>query len=130
MNNPINKDRLALQNLRDTLVDDLLAMSDDEILADSGEIGMDVEHEAMQVRQVLDRAAGKARMAAAKAEMSAYHTRGVSHIRSAASLPANDLQEARLTLAARNGKDQTEADLKSIAEDLAKLATFKDNSEQ
>ncbi len=91
---------------------------------------MDVEHEAMQVRQVLDHAAGKVRMAAAKAEMSTYHTRVVSHIRSAASLPANDLQEARLTLAARNGKDQTEADLKSVAEDLAKLATFKDNSER
>lgn len=130
MSNPTDKDRLATLNLNDAMVEDLLAMSDEEIIADSVEMGMDVEEAAMQVRQVLDRTAGKARMAASKAEMADYRTRGILHVRIAGILPANDLREARLTLAARNGSDQTDADLKSVAEDLAKLAAFEDKSEQ
>jgi len=130
VNNPAGKDRLAILNLEDALVEDLLAMSDNELLADSREMGMDVGPEAMHVRQLLDRTAGKARMAAAKAEMADYRTRGASHARSAGARPANDLQEARLTLAARNGTDQTEADIKSVAEDLAELSAFEDKSEK
>ena len=129
MNNPTEKDRLAILKLEDALVEDLLAMSDDELVADSREVGMDVEQEAMHVRQLLERTAGKARMAAAKAEMAEYRARGTSRTRSAGARPANDLQEARLTLAARNGTDQTEADIKSVAEDLAELASFEDKSE-
>ena len=130
MNNPTEKDRLAILNLEDALVEDVLAMSDEELMADSREIGMDVEQEAMHMRQLLERTAGKARMAAAKAEMAEYRARGASHARSAGARPANDLQEARLTLAARNGTDQTEADIKSVAEDLAELAAFEDKSEK
>jgi hypothetical protein len=130
VNNPIEKDRVAILNLEDALVKDLLAMSDNELMADSREIGMDVEREAMHVRQLLERTAGKARMATAKAEMAEYRARGASHARSVGARPANDLQEARLTLAARNGTDQTEADIKSVAEDLAELAAFEDKSEK
>ena len=130
MKNPAEKDRLAILKLEDALVEDLLAMSDDEVVADSREIGMDVEQEAMHVRQLLERTAGKAKMTAAKAEMAEYRARGASHAGSAGARPANDLQEARLTLAARNGTDQTEADIKSVAEDLAELAAFEDKSEK
>lgn len=72
MNNPTEKDRLAILNLEDALVEDVLAMSDEELMANSREIGMDVEQEAMHMRQLLERTAGKARMAAAKAEMAEY----------------------------------------------------------
>ncbi|MDR3529299.1 MAG: hypothetical protein P4L90_01895 [Rhodopila sp.] len=130
MNNPTEKDRLAILKLEDALVDDLLAMSDNELTADSREIGMDVEQEAMHVRQLLERTAGKARMAAAKAELAEYHARGALHARGAGARPSNDLREARLTLAARNGTDQTEADIKSVAEDLAELAAFEDKSKK
>ena len=68
----------------------------------------------MHVRQLFERAAGKARMAAAKAELAEYRAREASHARSASAQPANDLQEARLTLAARNGTDQTEAELGAL----------------
>jgi len=130
VNNPTDKDRLAILNLEDALVEDLLAMSDNELLADSREIGMDVDQEAIHLRQLLERTAGKARMAAAKAKMTEYRARRGSHARSAGARPANDLQEARLTLAARNGTDQTEADVKSVAEDLAELAAFEDKAEK
>lgn len=128
MNNPTEKDRLAILNLEDALVEDLLTMSDDELMADSHEIGMDVEQEAMHMRQLIERAAAKARMAAAKAEMAEYRARGATGARSAGARPANDLNEARLTLAARNGRDQTEADIKTVAADLAELAAFEDKS--
>jgi hypothetical protein len=126
VNNQTEKDRLAILNLEDALVEDLLAMPDNELLADSIEMGVDVEQEAIQVRQLLERTAGKARMATAKAEMAEYRACEASRTQGAGALPANDLHEARLTLAARNGSDQTEADLKSVAGDLAKLATFTD----
>ena len=130
MNNPTEKDRLAILNLEDTLVEDLFAMSENELVADSSEIGMDVEQEASHVRQLLERTAGKARMAAAKAEMAEYRAGGASQLRRAGARPPNDLREARLTLAARNGTDQTDADIKSVADDLAELAAFEDKSER
>lgn len=130
MNDPAEEDRLAILNLEDALVEDLLAMSGDELLADSREIGMDVEQEAMHMQELLERAAGKARMAAAKAEMAEYRAVRVLQSRSAGARPANDMQEARLTLAARNGTDQTEADVKSVADDQAELAAFEDKSEK
>ena len=129
MTNPANQDRLAIQNLQDALVEDILEMSDDTLLADSREIGMDVEREAEQLRQLLERSAAKARMAAVKADMARYS----SQVTTSRNLPANsdnELRDARLTLAARNGIEQTEADVKSVAEDLAALAAFKEKSEQ
>jgi hypothetical protein len=130
VNNPTEKDRLAILNLEDTLVEDLLAMSDDELMADSREIGMDVDQEAAHVQQLFERTAGTARMAAARAEMAEYRAGGASQPKGAGARPANDLQEARLTSAARNGTDQTEADIKSVADDLAELAAFEGKSDK
>lgn len=130
MTNPVEKDRLAILNLEDAMVEDLLNMSDEELLVNCRELGMDVEHEATQVQQLIERTAGRARMVAAKEEMAAYRARGILSAKVGGARPANDIQEARLTLAARNGGDQTEKDIKSVADDLAELAAFEDKSEK
>ena len=130
MTDPAEKDRIAILNLEDAMVEDLLNMSDEELLADCRELGMNVEQEAIHMQQLIERTAGRARMAAAKEEMAAYRARGISPAEVGGVRPANDTQEARLTLAARNGGDQTEKDIKSVADDLAELAALEDKSEQ
>jgi hypothetical protein len=130
MTNPTEKDRLAILNLEDAMVEDLLNMSGEELLADCRELGMDVEQEAIRVQELIERTAGRARLIAAKEEMAAYRARGLSSAKAGGDQSANDVQEARLTLAARNGVDQTEKDIKSVADDLAELAAFEDKSEK
>lgn len=65
-------------------------------------------------------------MAAAKAGLAAHHT--APQVRPP--VPANDLGTAKgLTMAARHGTEQTEADVKTVAEDLADLKAFQEKPE-
>ena len=121
-----DEDRKAVKNLEMALVDRLLALSPEEFLAEEAEAGTDIEREAEETRRLFERAAGKVRMAEAKAGLAAH--RAEPRIRHP--VPANDLGTAEgLTLAARNGTEQTEADVRSVAEDLAELATFQEQPE-
>jgi len=127
-------DREAIRRLRDALADDILAASDADIAAEAAEEGVELERqaEAMRARferQVLD--AGKARMAAAKAAAVAYRAGAAqggpmppapTGYRAA---PAKATDRARkLTMAARNGAEQSERDLAGVEEDLAELAAL------
>ena len=53
--------RKALLNLADALVEDLMQLSDEELLAELREDGIDIEAEAARMRELCERAIQKAR---------------------------------------------------------------------
>ncbi len=130
------KERNALDRLADGLADDILNASDEEILAEAKEDGIDPAEIADHLREIFERAvteAGKAKLAAAR--------RGVAEARgSRARVIRIDRADARdsydamiaqdpkltkkLTLAARKGEGQSERDIDSAVEDLAELGAF------
>lgn len=125
------KDRDAIRRLEDALIDDILNATDGEIAAEAAEEGIDLEAQATAMRSMFERArleSGKTRMAAAKAAAAAHRSaapRGrVPGLQSGAfaGRVANDVDNARkLTMAARNGTEQSDRDLRSVEEDLAEL---------
>ncbi|WP_419900300.1 hypothetical protein [Roseomonas sp. USHLN139] len=125
------KDRDAVRRLEDALIDDILGATDDEIAAEAAEDGIDLEAQAAVMRSMLERArleSGKTRMAAAKAAAAAHRSVAphgripVSQSAGFAGRAANDVGNARkLTMAARNGGEQLDRDLKGVEEDLAEL---------
>lgn len=63
------KERKEIRQLQDALIDLVMDASDEELLAELREDGLDPDQEAETIRAELARAAGKARMAAAKARL-------------------------------------------------------------
>ena len=115
-----NKERTEIRQLQDALIDLVMQASEEEILAELREDGLDPDLEAESMRVDLARAAGKARMIAAKARLQRQTLRPRPGFES----PANDdIGDARrLTRAARNGSEQSEADVQSAAQDLRDIA--------
>ena len=118
-----DKDLKAVRNLQDSVIEGIMAESDEEMLADLAEDGLDPEKEAALMKVDLALAAGRARMSIAKASVERDRARS-------ATLPhrpvaANDVADVkRLTRAARNGTEQSEADIRTEAEDLARIREF------
>lgn len=124
------KDRSALMMLADSLVEDILGMSDDEILAELREEEISPETNAAEVRELFAKAAIKAnkcRLFAAQSGAAAAR----STLRSNAPV---DLAEARrqfriviehqgieFTLAARNESEFSDSDFCSVFDDLMDL---------
>ena len=125
--------REALLRLADAMADDVLKVSDAELLAEAAEDGEDPQALAAAMRRHFDQIeseTGKARMAAARAALNAQQLRpeAISQLD-----PANArrrLQQAlaqspetarKLTLAARKGEDLSDDDVLAILEDLADL---------
>jgi hypothetical protein len=116
----------GVRRLQDALIEDIMAATDEEILAEVASDGLDVDREAERLKAVFARAAGKAKMTLAKAGVE--HTRArVPQGASPSRVAANDVTGARrLTQAARNGAGQSERDILSAAEDMAELEAFLD----
>ena len=130
------KEEVELKRLQDALIEDVLSASDEEILSDAREDGLDpaaVSRGMLSLLEAAELKVGKAKMAAAKAGAAAVRTMGtlartdVSILRVTA---ANDAEARRLTMAARNGSEQSDRDLEGIAEDLAELGTIPTNPEE
>ena len=118
-----DKDLRAVRNLQDSLIDGIMAATDEEVLADLAEDGLDPEKEAALMKADLALAAGRARMSIAKASVERDRARSATFSRPQAA--ANDVADVkRLTRAARNGTEQSEADIRSEAEDLAEIREF------
>ena len=115
-----NKERKEIRQLQDALIDLVMDASDEELLAELREDGLDPDQEAESMRVELARAAGKARMAAAKARLQRRVLRRGPGFGPAANDEIGDAR--RLTMAARNGSEQSEADVQSAAEDLRDIA--------
>lgn len=128
------KEEMELERLQDALIHDVLSASDEEILSDAREDGLDPAAVSVEMLSLLDAAelkVGKAKMTAAKAGATAAR-RGAggsidANVRRLSA--ANDTEARRLTMAARNGSEQSERDLRGIAEDLAELGATPPNSE-
>lgn len=133
------KEREALDWLVDALVEDVISASEEDILAEAVEEGIDSVQVATDMRAIFERAVnegGKAKLAAAKAA-----------VRLATSQPETgykaNMQEARrryeamfgraddltLTMAARKGKGESERDIDSAIEDLAELGALEDEED-
>lgn len=127
-------ERAALDRLADALVEDILNVSDEDILAEFAEQGGDARQHAEKMRSLFEATmlvTNKRRMAAAKAGVAA--TRRASH---QPPPPTVDIAEARarlrtlverssapsnLTLAARKEEELSNADILGMLEDLAEL---------
>jgi len=138
MTGPGNSNREALDRLADALVEDILAASDEAILAEVKQDGEDAEAVAAATRALFEEvvaAKGKARMAAAKAAVAA------DRARSAAVIPLNPAAARRLldralardpetanklTMAARKGKggELSDEEVRSLLEDFQELGAL------
>jgi hypothetical protein len=133
-----NSNREALDRLGDALVEDILAASDEAILAETKQDGEDPEAVADAMRALFEKvvaADGMARMATAKAAVAADRRR------SAAVIPLNPEAARRLlnralardpevasklTMAARKGKagDLSDDEVRSLLEDFHELGAL------
>jgi hypothetical protein len=117
-----------VRNVELALAARLEAMSDAELEAELAESGLDLDAESARVEALLKRTAGKARMKVAKLG-AAGHATSPRHLGRALPSPANDIRAAKgMTMAARHGTEQSEADLQSLADDLAELEAMEKES--
>lgn len=132
------RERQALDRLADALVDDIMNMSDEDILAEMKEEGVDPDRHAANMRAQFEKAvmaANKAKLTTAKAAVAA--DRGLRP--GSASAPI-DMAEARrrlrsamasqpMTLAARNETEMTDSDVLGMLEDLRDLGVLPPDGE-
>jgi hypothetical protein len=138
MTAPGNSDRDALDRLGEALVEDILAASDDAILAEARQDGEDPEAIAGAMRALFEKvvtADGKARMATAKAAVAADRRRSAAVIslkpeaarRLLNRALARDPEAAsKLTMAARKGKtgELSDDEVRSLLEDFDELGAL------
>lgn len=137
-----NSDRKALILLADAFVEDILNMSDEEILREFQEEGGDPERNREEVLKHLERAAlsaNKSRMVAAKAGASARTrashrtSRKIVDITLARarlrSIIERSQSDSKVTLAARNEDELSDEDVLSILEDLEELDSMSPGNE-
>lgn len=123
-----------IDRLADEFVDDILNLSDDEVLAEFREDGGDPERHAAKMRSMFENrllAANKARMSAAKAGVASSR-----RVEKRLSVPVVDIADARarlraliaradsipgLTLAARKEDELSDSDVVGMLEELAEL---------
>ena len=134
--NDDNTDRKSLGRLADALVEDILGMSDEEILTEFGEDGGNAAQYAADMRERFSEtvlSAKKARLAAAAAGAAASRER-TSHRRRdpvESALARERLASALkrgtslpMTLAARKEEDLSDADVQGMLEDLEELGAI------
>ena len=119
------------------MIDDILETSDEEILAEAKEDGIDIEEEVSHVKTLLEKAhvrLKKMRLEEARRGLDARGKNGESQKDKNVSLcdPAmarkkiEDMshQSTGFTLAARKGQGISDSDAQSIAEDIDELERF------
>jgi hypothetical protein len=131
-----DKEQNPLVRLADSLTNDIMKASDEEILAEFRETGGDPAVHAVEMRRFVDRAiitANKGRLAAAKARIATERKplRPVSmlvdiaearrRLRSIGKIP--NVQHP-VTLAARNETELSDADVLTMYEDMVELGVL------
>lgn len=134
------KGRKALVRLADVLIEDVLAASDEEILADFAETYGDPAENAAEMRALFEKSVlktNKGRLRAAKAGLEASGApESVTKIvdienvrarlrRALVSCPA----DVKLTLAARNESELSDADVLGMLQDLEELGVITPDDE-
>lgn len=113
------KARQEIRNVERAMVARLSELPDADLAAELLEDGIDPGEDAEHAASILERAVGRARMASARAGLAASRSR-----RNTAKVvgSSGSLDDAKgLTMAARHGTEQSEADIASAADDLAEL---------
>jgi hypothetical protein len=133
-------EREALSRLVDVLVEDLLGASDEELLAEFAETQGDPAKNATEMRALFEKSvlkankgrmrAAKAGLAATRAAMPASKIVSMSDVRERlrrvlASCPP----EVKLTLAARNESELSDADVLGMLQDLEELGIVTSDDE-
>jgi hypothetical protein len=131
-----NPDREGLDRLADALVDDVMNASDEEVLAEFRETNGDPESNAVRMRELFQASvllANKRRFAAAKAGAAANRTKpeiSASPIdigearRRLRAVRDNPNVSPKLTLAARNEGELSDADILGMLDDLRELGAL------
>lgn len=133
---------LELARLEEELVDDIVSMSDEELLAEAKKDGVDVVALGKQGRELISNAilmAGKAKLAAAKAAVKAASERPALRVIQGSMQEKQKIIQAvmarqaegpeRLTLAARNANELTENDVDLILQNLIKLGLLNEDGQ-
>ena len=129
-----------LYRLTDALVEDVLALSEAEVLAEAAEDHEDVNTVVACVRGVISGAIAKAGKAKMQAAQRAYKEAAARHVRrNVIELPLEEKRalleqiamrdnavEQQVTLAARKGGEMTENDIDAILEALRNLGAIDD----
>lgn len=128
-----------LERLTDSLVDDILNLSNDEILSEAKEQFGNISNETEHVRNIIDKAvlhASKNRLAEARNQLSSYkkeekRNNVISFDQKKSVIEKftskNPKLKQKLTLAARKGEGiQTENDIDGMFEDLLELGMIDD----
>ena len=130
-----------LDQLLDELTDDLMRLSDAELLAELEADGVDAESEAEAARGAIAiglARAGRARLDAAraavgrdrKARVVGLPVRTERRVEVLSRFAQHDPRlKSRLTMAARNGTGMTEAEADSILADLRELGAIDENGD-
>lgn len=128
----------TLNQLIDEAVEDLMKLSDAELMAELAEEGADPEAEAQSARNAIAAGiarAGRARLVAARTAVDRDRTARVVRSAVPVALRASILErfanddpklKSRLTMAARNGEGITEQEMDSILADLRDLGVIDD----
>ena len=132
-----DNDRKALALLADSIVEDLFNTSDEDILAEFQKGGGDPERLAAEMRALAEKSllsAKKGRMATATAGAAAIRRREQGQSAKIAdmatarerlrSVVARMSSDHRLTLAARNESELSDADVRGLLEDLEDLGVI------
>jgi hypothetical protein len=131
-----NKQREAIDRLEDALVDDILAASDEDILAEAREDGTDPEAVAAAMQALFEQALGKVRLAAAKAAVAAERRRPAADVipldpaaarRMLDRALARDPETAsRLTMAARKARGAilSDEEVRGLLQDFQELGAL------
>ena len=131
-----NDARDALRRLADALAEDVLKAPDEEVLRDASEIYGDIEKLAADMLRLFEETAseqGKARLAAARAAITAGRNRPVHRTRLGPAEARQRLQQAiaadpetarKLTMAARKGEGLSDEDVYGMLEDFEELGVI------
>lgn len=127
-----------LAALRDAALEDLMSLSDEQILQEVAEEGLDADALALEVKSQLRNsaaAASRARLSEAKERMRQSAEVKIPRNRPPLEQIKRMIQDAfqnnaKLGLAFRDGKRQTDSDWQSLYDDLIKVGAIKpDNNE-
>lgn len=132
-----NKSTMEIASLREAAIEDLMAMSDEELRAEANENGDDLEAIAFNVRRTMREAAATAlrlQMISANNNAALHHNQR----RLVAGRPSLGRikqivqqlfdREPAIGLAFREGKRQSEADWQSLYDDLFAMGVIKEEN--
>lgn len=131
-----SNDHLALDRLAASIVDDILNMTDEEILAEVTADGEDPKQIAQETKDIFERAVascGKSRLAAARKSVLADRQQGSKVLQPNPNAARQKMEKilkqhpetlSKLTLAARNGEGLSDSDVFSMLQDLEELGVI------